>query len=132
MRNSLNRFFHACMAFALLMSCEYAMATDLLGLYQSAMSDNPTLKARRFGVDRARADADQAAISQGGPVHHSTVANGHVGTDPHRLAGIAMQHSPVLHVAALAHHDRAHIPAGHGRGPEAGAGRQLHIADHHR
>ena len=60
MRHSINRLFHACMAFALLMPCEYAMATDLLGLYQSAMSDNPVLKARRFGVDRARADADQA------------------------------------------------------------------------
>jgi outer membrane protein len=60
MRNSLNRSLCAFMVSALLMPCEYATATDLLTLYRSAMSDNPTLKARRLGVDRARADADQA------------------------------------------------------------------------
>lgn len=44
--------------------CCYSLsvsATDLLSLYRAAVNDNPALKARRFGIDRARADVDQAS-----------------------------------------------------------------------
>ncbi len=60
MRSARVRFFPALIAGALLWPGAPPMATDLLGLYRSAINDNPALKARRFGVDRARADADQA------------------------------------------------------------------------
>ena len=39
-------------------------------------------------------------------MHHSPMADGHIGADGHRLVGVAMQHCSVLHVAALTHHDR--------------------------
>jgi outer membrane protein len=35
-------------------------AEDLLSLYKSAMQDNPTLKIRELGIERAKADADIA------------------------------------------------------------------------
>lgn len=35
-------------------------AEDLLSLYKSAMQENPTLRMRELGVDRAKADADVA------------------------------------------------------------------------
>ena len=35
-------------------------AEDLLSLYKSAMQDNPTLKMRELGIERAKADADIA------------------------------------------------------------------------
>lgn len=35
-------------------------ADDLLSLYKSAMQDNPTLKIRELGIERAKADADIA------------------------------------------------------------------------
>ena len=38
-----------------------AQATDLLTLYRAAVTDNPQLKARQLGVERARADAELAA-----------------------------------------------------------------------
>ena len=60
MDKPLNRSLPFLMAGALLCSCMPSVATDLLSLYRSAVNDNPSLKARRFGVDRARADADQA------------------------------------------------------------------------
>lgn len=59
-RIPLNRVFYALLTSTLMITCAPVMATDLLGLFRAAMNDNPTLKARRFGVDRARADADQA------------------------------------------------------------------------
>lgn len=58
---SFNRFLAVWIASVVSWHCAPSMATDLLGLYRSAMNDNPALKARRFGVDRARAEADQAA-----------------------------------------------------------------------
>jgi outer membrane protein len=36
-------------------------AADLLTLYQSAMADNPLLKVREFGIERARAEAEMAS-----------------------------------------------------------------------
>jgi len=48
------------LACSLLVSSQCVCATDLLGLYRSAMNDNPTLKARRLGIERARGEADQA------------------------------------------------------------------------
>ena len=36
------------------------MAADLLSLYQAAMADNPLLKMREMGIERARAEADVA------------------------------------------------------------------------
>lgn len=56
----LNHSLSAMLAGALLCGSGAAMATDLLGLYRSAVNDNPTLKARRFGIDRARGEAGQA------------------------------------------------------------------------
>jgi len=38
-----------------------ADAADLLSLYRAVVNDNPTLSARRYGIERARADAEQAA-----------------------------------------------------------------------
>lgn len=38
----------------------WVQAEDLLSLYKAAMQDNPTLKIRELGVDRAKADADIA------------------------------------------------------------------------
>ncbi len=60
MNTLLNRGLSIFLAGALLGSASPCPATDLLSLYRSAMNDNSMLKARRFGVDRARADADQA------------------------------------------------------------------------
>jgi hypothetical protein len=47
------------------------------------------------------------------------------------LTGVAMEHGPVLDVAAFADDDRADISAGHRGGPEAGASGQLNVADQH-
>ena len=38
----------------------WVKAEDLLSLYKSAMQDNPTLKIRELGLERAKADADIA------------------------------------------------------------------------
>lgn len=38
----------------------WVKAEDLLSLYKSAMQDNPTLKIRELGIERAKADADIA------------------------------------------------------------------------
>ena len=42
------------------LSWPVAQAADLLSLYRAAINDNPVLKARALGIDRARADADVA------------------------------------------------------------------------
>jgi outer membrane protein len=56
----LDRSLPVLLACVLLFSGRWVLANDLLGLYRSAMNDNPTLKARRFGIERARGEADQA------------------------------------------------------------------------
>jgi outer membrane protein len=56
----LDRSLPVLLACVLLFSGRWVSANDLLGLYRSAMNDNPTLKARRFGIERARGEADQA------------------------------------------------------------------------
>lgn len=43
-----------------IMATPIVKAEDLLSLYKSAMQDNPTLKIRELGVERAKADADIA------------------------------------------------------------------------
>ena len=80
-------------------------------------------------TEHDRANSDQAAILKGGAMNHRPVANGDVNSDGHGLVRIAMEHRTVLHVAALAHQDRADITAGHCGGPEAGASSEPHIAN---
>lgn len=45
---------------AVLLPSQVVRAADLLTLYRSAVYDNPLLKVRQIGVDKARADADLA------------------------------------------------------------------------
>ena len=43
-----------------ILATPWVKAEDLLSLYKSAMQDNPTLKIRELGIERAKADADIA------------------------------------------------------------------------
>jgi len=48
------------LVFITTLASPWVKAEDLLSLYKSAMQDNPTLKIRELGIERAKADADVA------------------------------------------------------------------------
>ncbi len=48
------------LVFIIALATPWVKADDLLSLYKSAMQDNPTLKIRELGIERAKADADIA------------------------------------------------------------------------
>ena len=80
-------------------------------------------------VEERRAVADQRLLADLGAVHDAAVADGGVAADHQGLAGRGVQDRVVLHVGALADHDRADVGAQHGAVPDAGALLDGHVAD---
>src|SRR5690606_2611642 len=74
------------------------------------------------------ADADQAVVADLAAVQHGHVPHRDPFADGQRLAGIRMQHRPVLDVAARADGDRVVVAAGHGPEPQAGPGAENHVS----
>ena len=62
---------------------------------------------------------------------NSTMSNRDVLSDGDGLAGVAMQYSPVLHVAAFVNADAGQIGPGDSSRPEAAAWCQADIPNHH-
>jgi len=60
MKKSITSKAALCIATFIAITTSTVEAEDLLSLYKSAMQENPTLKIRELGVERAKADADIA------------------------------------------------------------------------
>jgi hypothetical protein len=75
-------------------------------------------------------DADQRFVADGAAMQHDQVADGDVGAERQRHAGVDMQHRAVLDVAAGADGDRVVVAAHHGVPPDAGGVAEADVADH--
>ena len=82
----------------------------------------------RHAIQHDRSDSHKAAVLQRAAVHDGTMPNCDVGANPHSLAGIAVQNSTVLNVAAWTNRDGRHIGPGDCCWPKAGACRHFDVA----
>ena len=71
--------------------------------------------------------ADQTIIPHGTPMHHGTVANGHIPSNHHIQPRAGVQHGVVLHVAARTNGDAPGIGPQHRAVPDAALLGQGHI-----
>ena len=102
---------------------------DLAAFLQHGARREHRARAKAASLEHGRAHADQRALLDHASLELSRVTDARVLLDQGRQALGAVNDHVVLDVGALAHLDGRLIAAQHRAKPDAGAGRDLHVAD---